>query len=138
MQKPGIVGHEFDEDFDNGFRPPGLFKLSQTKVQNVQIIQDWGANFDSGTATHTLTIYKSISGSLVFGAGTCQWSWGLDTHHDHDRPHLSNENNIRVDIDQAGTDLNLEQATLNLFADMDDVQPNIKTLKKGLKFAKTS
>ena len=71
VKKPGILGHELDEDFDNGFRPPGLFRMSRTKVSNVVIIQDWGANFDSGTATHALTIYKSKSGSLVFGAGTC-------------------------------------------------------------------
>lgn len=38
VQKPGILGHELDEDFDNGFRPPGLFRMSRTKVQNVMII----------------------------------------------------------------------------------------------------
>lgn len=35
VKKPGIIGHEFDEDFDNGFRPPGLFWMSRTKVHNV-------------------------------------------------------------------------------------------------------
>jgi hypothetical protein len=38
VQKPGIIGHEFDEDFDNGFRPPGLFHMSSTTVQNVMLI----------------------------------------------------------------------------------------------------
>ena len=30
------------------------------------------------TETHHLTLYKTPSGALVFGAGTVQWSWGLD------------------------------------------------------------
>ena len=68
--KPGILGHEWDEDLDNGFRPPGLVRLSETTVNNLWMIQDYGANYDSGTATHSLVMYKSVSGSLVFGAGT--------------------------------------------------------------------
>ena len=68
--KPGLLGHEWDEDLDNGFRPPGLVRLSQTTVNNLWMIQDYGANYDSGTATHSLVIYRSVSGSLVFGAGT--------------------------------------------------------------------
>ena len=34
----GILGHEWDEDVDNGFRPPGLQRLSKTVVDNVQYI----------------------------------------------------------------------------------------------------
>ena len=45
-------------------------RLSQTTVNNLWMIQDYGANYDSGTATHSLVMYKSVSGSLVFGAGT--------------------------------------------------------------------
>ena len=44
----------------------------------------------------------------MFGAGTVQWSWGLDANHD------------RGDIDAGG--LRMQQATVNLFADM-GVQP---------------
>ena len=33
-------------------------------------------------ATHHLTLYRAASGALVFGAGTIQWSWGLDGNHD--------------------------------------------------------
>ena len=68
--KPGLLGHEWDEDLDNGFRPPGLVRLSQTTVNNLWMIQDYGANYDSGTATHSLVIYRAVSGALVFGAGT--------------------------------------------------------------------
>ena len=39
-------------------------------------------NVRSGTATHQLTLYRAPSGALVFGAGTIQWSWGLDGTHD--------------------------------------------------------
>ena len=35
----GILGHEWDEDLDNGFRPPGLFRLSETTINNVPYIQ---------------------------------------------------------------------------------------------------
>lgn len=32
VNKPGILGHEFDGDFDNGFRPAGLFRMSSTTI----------------------------------------------------------------------------------------------------------
>ena len=38
-----------------GFRPPGLFHLSETTIDNVPYIQDHGSVYDSGTATHHLT-----------------------------------------------------------------------------------
>ena len=78
----GLLGHEWDEDLDNGFRPPGLFRLSETTIDNVPYVQDCGSVYDSGTATHHLTLYRHASGALVFGAGTVQWAWGLDAHHD--------------------------------------------------------
>ena len=31
----GLLGHEWDEDIDNGFRPAGLQRLSETIVDNV-------------------------------------------------------------------------------------------------------
>ena len=31
-----LLGHEWDEDVDNGVRPKGLIRLSETKVDNVQ------------------------------------------------------------------------------------------------------
>ena len=37
--KPGLLGHEWDEDLDNGFRPPGLVRLSRTTVQNLWMVQ---------------------------------------------------------------------------------------------------
>ena len=74
----------------------------------------------SGTAIHSLTLYRHASGALVFGAGTVQWAWGLDATHD-----------------RAGTPTNasMQQATVNLFADM-GVQP--ATLRPGLVAATAS
>jgi hypothetical protein len=71
-------------------------------------------SFGSGTATHHLTLYRAPSGALVFGAGTVQWSWGLDANHDNPG---------------TPTDPNMQQATVNLLADM-GVQP--ATLQGGL------
>ena len=106
-------------------RPAGLFHLSETTVNNVRYIQDFGRLYDSGTATHHLTLYRAKSGALVFGAGTVQWSWGLDAHHDNETgapASRTNRYSIRVGIDPRGTDLRVQQATMNLFADM-DAQP---------------
>ena len=121
----GLLGHEWDEDLDNGFRPAGLIRLSETTIDNVRYIQDHGSVYDSGTATHHLTLYRHESGALVFGAGTVQWSWGLDAHHDTETgmpPERANAFSIRVGVDPNGPDRNIQQATLNLFADM-AVQP---------------
>ena len=117
----GLIGHEFDEDIDNDFRPAGLARLSRTTIDNVVYLQDHAKVFDSGTATHSLTIYRAESGALVFGAGTCQWSWGLDAHHDSPAgvpPHVANPYVTRVGRDLSGPDPTVQQSTANLFSDM--------------------
>jgi len=113
-----VLGHEWDEDIDNGFRPAGLIHLSETTVNNVSYLWDWGSVDDTGTATHTLTLYRARSGALVFGAGTVQWSWGLDAHHDSVNGMLGNYANrydIRVGEDPRAPDVRVQQATVNLF-----------------------
>ena len=77
-----VLGYEWDEDLDNGFRPAGLIHLSTTTANVSAYIQDYGSTYAPGTATHHLTLYRAASGALVFGAGTVQWSWGLDNYHD--------------------------------------------------------
>ncbi|HNB35731.1 MAG TPA: DUF4082 domain-containing protein, partial [Anaerolineales bacterium] len=69
---------------------------------------------------HKLSLYRAASGALVFGVGTVQWSWGLDANHDRG---ASTE------------DARIQQATVNLFADM-GVQP--ETLQTGLTAATAS
>ena len=110
----GTLGYEWDSDLDNGSRPAGLIDLSSTTVTNAPVLQDYGSTYASGTATHSLTLYKAPSGALVFSAGTVQWSWGLDSNHDRSG---------------TPTDARMQQATVNLFADM-GVQP--VTLQPGL------
>ena len=108
----GVLGYEWDEDADNGFRPagpdrhvvddrrrPGLHRLRQHHASNV-------------VKTHHLTLYRAPSGALVFGAGTVQWAWGLDSVNPPGKP----------------ADANMQQATMNLFADM-RAQPS--TLQPG-------
>ena len=67
---------------DNGFRPLGLIGLSTTTRQRLGKLLDNGSTFGPGTVTHRLTLYRHPSGALVFGAGTVQWAWGLDSNHD--------------------------------------------------------
>ncbi len=111
----GILGYEWDESPTNGYQPAGLVKLSSTTRTGVDSLQDYGSNYASGSVTHNLTLYRAASGALVFGAGTIQWAWGLDSEH----------------FGGAATtaDTAVKQATVNLFADM-GAQPS--TLQAGL------
>ena len=61
------------------------------------------------TQTHHLTMYRAASGALVFGAGTVQWAWGLDT---------TNAWSNNGPPAGAAPDPVMQQATVNLFADM--------------------
>jgi hypothetical protein len=154
----GTLGYEWDVDADNGFRPAGLFDLSSTTVAGVSVFTDYGTNVANGTDTHHLTQYRAPSGALVFGAGTVQWSWGLDNTNavgnaaSFAKP-LTRVVNGEV-LANPGTlgpltpgsaftpvapasafvpsnpaDVNMQQATVNLLADM-GAQP--ATLLKGL------
>ena len=72
------LGYEWDSDLDNGFRPAGLIHLSTTTHSVPEYLLDYGSMFGPATATHNLTLYRAPSGTLVFGAGTVQWSWGKE------------------------------------------------------------
>lgn len=110
----GTLGYEWDEDRNNGFMPTGVVRLSDTTVTGVDALQDYGSTYASSTAHHALTFYRDPSGAQVFGAGTVQWAWGLDSHHERGSEDAS---------------LDMQQATVNLFADM-GVQP--LTIQAGL------
>ncbi|HEX5917856.1 MAG TPA: DUF4082 domain-containing protein [Nocardioides sp.] len=114
-----VIGYEWDEDPDNGFRPPGTFRVSQTAGSGERL-QDHGSAYAQGQATHAMTTYRAPSGALVFGAGTIQWAWALDGTHDRG---------------SAAPDPAAQQATVNLLADM-GVQPD--TLSTGLTAATAS
>ncbi len=107
------LGYEWDIDADNGFRPAGAFKLSSTTVSVPEAFTDYGSTTAASSQTHNLIMYRAPSGALVFGAGTVQWAYGLDN----------------FTIPTSTPDKNMQQATVNLFADM-GVQP--ATLMTGL------
>jgi Domain of unknown function (DUF4082)/Bacterial Ig-like domain/Bacterial Ig domain len=121
----GVLGHEWDEDVDNGFRPAGLFQLSSTTLSVDKHLIDQGNTYVPGTATQHLMMYRAASGALVFGAGTAQWSWGLDATHD----------DFMTGAPHPAPDARMQQATVNLLADM-RAQP--ATLQTGLVAATAS
>jgi hypothetical protein len=117
----GTLGYEWDEDSDNGFRPAGLIDLSTTTVA-VSTYLYFSPTPAPGyyytgnaNATHHLTLYRAPSGALVFGAGTVDYSGGVDSSH--------------AVYSTTPPDPNLQQATVNVLADM-GVQP--ATLRTGL------
>ncbi len=116
----GTLGYEWDSDLDNGARPAGAFQLSSTTLAGADVLQDYGSTYNTDTAAHNMTLYKAASGARVFGAGTVQWSWGLDANHDRGT---------------AAANVSMQQATVNLFADMGS-QPS--TLMSGLTAATPS
>ncbi|HMN61319.1 MAG TPA: DUF4082 domain-containing protein, partial [Anaerolinea sp.] len=99
------LGYEWDFEQYPDYYPNGRFWLSTTNSEG---------------KTHHLSLYKAASGALVFGAGTVQWPWGLDGNHDRG---------------SSAEDPNMQQATVNLFADM-GVPP--ATLQAGLVLASPS
>ncbi len=116
----GMLGYEWDESPDNGFRPASLIKLSQTTLSVDTYLIDYGNTVGPAQATHSLSLYRAPSGALVFGAGTVFWSFGLDTDHDYanDDP-----------VNPTPEDPDVQQSMVNLFADM-GVQP--QTLQGNL------
>jgi hypothetical protein len=90
---PGLLGYEWDWEQHPDSYPRGRIRMSSTTASG---------------KTHKLSLYRHSSGALVFGAGTVQWSWGLDNNH--------------FDNTASAVSLAIQQATVNLFADM-GVQP---------------
>ncbi len=122
---PGSLGYEWDVDADNGFRPAGAFRLSTTTYNlTTDFLLDYGATYGAGTATHHLMSYRAASGALVFGAGTVDWAYGLNSNHDNS-----------FGFAAPNPDVNMQQATVNLLADM-GVQP--ATIQTGLVTASQS
>ncbi|SFA77581.1 protein of unknown function [Rhizobium sp. NFR07] len=102
-----LLGYEWDSDVENGFRPAGLVNLSLSSIAVDTYLRDYGTSVGSAVATHSLTMYRAESGALVFGAGTVFWSWGLSSNHEGA---------------ETPTDPNVQQAMINMFADM-GIQP---------------
>ena len=77
--------------------------MSSTTETPPQVNLTYNEDIGPETVTHHLTLYRASSGALVFDAGTVQWSWGLNANHDGD---------------QVATNTAMQQATVNLLADM--------------------
>lgn len=104
----GLLGYEWNSDVDNGFRPAGLINMSLSTIAVNTYLLDYGNTVGAGVATHSLTMYRDqVSGALVFSAGSVMWSWGLNAQHD---------------MEGVPIDRNVQQAMVNMFADM-GVQP---------------
>lgn len=80
------LGCEWDRDEENGFRPPGLFRVANSTHSHAPVLYGPGSNTSggfynrmSGLGTHHMTVYRHASGALVFGAGTMQWGEALTT-----------------------------------------------------------
>lgn len=103
----GTLGYEWNPETPRyaSWYPPGRVLLSNTTILSEQ---------------HHMSLHRAPSGALVFGAGTVQWSWGLDGEHDGGG---------------GPEDRNVQQATVNLFADM-GAQP--ATIQPGLVAASAS
>ncbi|WP_308250072.1 DUF4082 domain-containing protein [Sphaerisporangium fuscum] len=109
------LGYEWDILPDNGVEPPGPVRYSSTTIAaDTQVLLDFGSRYGAGVLTHSLALYRAASGALVFGAGTVQWSWGLDANHT---------------TPGTPTNIDMQQATVNLLADMHS-QPS--SLQPGL------
>ena len=126
------LGYEYDTDVDNDARPTGIVRLATTidnRADPGLMLQDDAYTYViAAERPHHLTLYRSATGhALVFGAGTIQWSWGLDCHHDRNQGSLCNADGT-VSGEEAKF-LVMRQATVNLFADM-HVFPS--TLQPGL------
>ncbi len=106
----GSLGYEWSPQYEQymGYYPAGRVLLSSTNAVSTF----------AGVDTHHLSLYRAASGALVFGAGTVQWAWGLDSHHDRTATQGS-----------SAADPAMQQATVNLLADM-GAQPT--TLQSGL------
>jgi hypothetical protein len=108
----GTLGYEWDVDAVNGFRPAGAFDLSTTTYAlTTDYLLDYGATYGAGNATHHLMLYRAPSGALVFSSGSVDWAWGLNSNHDN-----------LFGFTTPAADPNMQQAMVNLFADM-GVQP---------------
>lgn len=92
----GLVGYEWNPESSKyaAWYPPGRVLLSNTTI---------------GSQQHSMSLYRASSGALVFGAGTIQWSWGLDAEHEYgDFMSDPGDTSSRT----------VQQATMNLLADM--------------------
>ena len=82
------LGYEWDDDVDNGFQPAGSDRrlVDDARRPQQSVIRTTADDRRRRRPRTTSPMYRAPSGALVFGAGTVQWSWGLDGNHDRGDP----------------------------------------------------
>ena len=100
-----------------GSAPPGLLVFPPQPIRSPMIFCSTVGQRTAPVRHPSFELYRAPSGALVFGAGTVQWAWGLDENHDASTS------------EAPAADVRMQQATLNLFADM-GVQPG--SIQPGL------
>ncbi|NUR29780.1 MAG: DUF4082 domain-containing protein, partial [Catenulispora sp.] len=121
----GLLGYEWDSDYPDATRPPGMIDMSSTTLNVDQLRLDYGNSYGTGQATHSLVEFRDqTSHSLVFGTATVQWSWGLSNLHT-DNTGVANPPNPPAQSSTEARDV--KQATMNVLADM-GVQPTTPTV----------
>lgn len=97
----GAIGYEIDVAANDPARPAGLFPVSLTAIDKTTLRE----GCESPVPPHSMAIYKTRNGALIFGAGTMQLGFLLDDNIlDPIVPHRSNRS--------------MQQAIVNLLADM--------------------
>lgn len=100
----GIIGFEADELAPT--QPAGSYVTLTNYTRNINgsRADDNGQSYNgNGDLNWGVVSQRYASGAVVVGFGTCQWSWGLDATHDRGGNYVN---------------ANMQQATLNLFADL--------------------
>lgn len=100
----GVIGFEADEILPT--QPSGSYVTLANHNFNIdgKRADDNGQEYaGSGDLNWGVISQRYASGAVVVGFGTCQWSWGLDGVHDRGGNYVN---------------ANMQQATLNLFADL--------------------
>lgn len=100
----GIIGFEADEIAPTQPTPSTAILAQQTVNINGARADDNGQSYNgNGDLQWGVVSQRYGSGAVVVGFGTCQWAWGLDATHDRGGVYTSAA---------------VQQATLNLFADL--------------------
>jgi len=98
----GTLGNEWDDE-----------KFTETYPAHRTVL----SNTTQTSHVHKMSLYRYPSGGLVFGAGTMQWSWGLDANHDL---------NAATPPAQPESQ-DVQQATINLLFDMNAVPGTLQS-----------
>ena len=71
MLSVATLGYEWDEEKDNGARPPGLMHLCRDTVTTSQHMLDDDLTSGAGVVDHELTLYRHASGASCSAPGPC-------------------------------------------------------------------